>query len=95
MRAILSFGAIVSVLHFFEDAALLLLGRYTEINIYILFVGTIIFGMLVAAVAKNTMGSQIMAFLWTQRARLSYFIMFGENQIKKLDSQGKFHAQNL
>ena len=52
MRAILSFGAIVSVLHLFEDAAMLLLGRYTEINIYILFVGTIIFGMLVAAVAK-------------------------------------------
>ena len=52
MKAILSFGAIVSVLHFFEDAALLLLGRYTEINIYILFVATIIFGMLVAAVAK-------------------------------------------
>ena len=52
MKAILSFGAIVSVLHFFEDAALLLLGRYTEINIYILFIGTILFGMLVAAVAK-------------------------------------------
>jgi|TARA_B100001146_G_scaffold28083_1_gene21060 hypothetical protein len=52
MKTILSFGAIVSVLHFFEDAALLVLGRYTEVNIYILFIGTILFGFLVAAVAK-------------------------------------------
>ena len=52
MKTILSFGAIVSVLHFFEDAALLVLGRYTEVNIYTLFIGTILFGFLVAAVAK-------------------------------------------
>ena len=52
MKTILSFGAIVSVLHFFEDAAIIMLGRYTEINIYILFTGTILFGMLVAVIAK-------------------------------------------
>ena len=52
MKTIISFGAIVSVLHFFEDAAIIMLGRYTEINIYILFTGTILFGFLVAAVAK-------------------------------------------
>ena len=52
MKSILSFGAIVSVLHFMEDAAIIMLGRYTEINIYILFTGTILFGMLVAVIAK-------------------------------------------
>ena len=52
MKSILSFGAIVSILHFMEDAAIIMLGRYTEINIYILFTGTILFGMLVAAIAK-------------------------------------------
>ena len=45
--------SIVSVLHFFEDASLILLGRYTEINIFVLFVATIAFGFVVAAVAKH------------------------------------------
>ena len=40
-------------LKFFEDALLIMLGRYTEINILILFIATIAFGFVVAAVAKH------------------------------------------
>ena len=54
MKGLIPFTLIVSVLHFFEDAALIILGRYTEINIFMLFIATIIFGFIVAAVAKNT-----------------------------------------
>ena len=53
MKGLIPFTLIVSVLHFFEDAALIILGRYTEINIFMLFISTIIFGFIVAAVAKH------------------------------------------
>ena len=53
MKGLIPFTLIVSVLHFFEDAALIILGRFTEINIFMLFIATIIFGFIVAAVAKH------------------------------------------
>ena len=53
MKGLIPFTLILSVLHFFEDAALIILGRYTEINIFMLFIATIIFGFIVAAVAKH------------------------------------------
>ena len=53
MKGLIPFTVIVSVLHFFEDALLIVLGRYTEINIFILFIATITFGFVVAAVAKH------------------------------------------
>tara|TARA_R110002020_G_scaffold277342_2_gene492559 strand:- start:268 stop:480 length:213 start_codon:yes stop_codon:yes gene_type:complete len=39
---------IISVLHFFEDAALVLLGRYTTINIWIAVAAGIIFSVSIA-----------------------------------------------
>ena len=53
MKGLIPFTVIVSILHFFEDAMLILLGRYTEINIFILFIATVAFGFVVAAVAKH------------------------------------------
>ena len=53
MKGSIPFTVIVSILHFFEDAMLILLGRYTEINIFILFIATVAFGFVVAAVAKH------------------------------------------
>ena len=53
MKGLIPFTVIVSILHFFEDALLIMLGRYTEINILILFIATIAFGFVVAAVAKH------------------------------------------
>ena len=43
----------VSVLHFGEDAALVALGRYTELNYFVILIGTIIFGVLLAAIARQ------------------------------------------
>ena len=53
MKGLIPFTVIVSILHFFEDALLIILVRYTEINIFILFIATITFGFVVAAVAKH------------------------------------------
>ena len=39
---------VISVLHFFEDAALVLLGRYTTINIWIAIAAGIIFSVSIA-----------------------------------------------
>lgn len=43
---------LISVLHFFEDAALVLLGRYTSINIIIAVLAGILFSLSVAALLK-------------------------------------------
>ena len=53
MKGLITFTVIVSILHLFEDALLIMLGRYTEINILILFIATIAFDFVVAAVAKH------------------------------------------
>ena len=47
-----SITIIVSALHFIEDAILVGLGRYTEVNFFILLLGTIIFGALIAWIAR-------------------------------------------
>ena len=52
MRGFIPITVIIAVLHFFEDAALVILGRYTEINIFILFIATILFSIVVVYVTK-------------------------------------------
>ncbi len=46
-------SSVVAGAHFFEDLALVLLGRYTEINLTILMVATILFGILIGGVSRN------------------------------------------
>ena len=45
-------SVIISGLHFIEDAALVALGRYTEINYLMLLTGTVLFGVLLAWIAR-------------------------------------------
>ena len=47
-----SITIVVSLLHFIEDAALVALGRYTEINFFMLLIGTVCFGALLAWLAR-------------------------------------------
>jgi len=47
-----SITVIVSLLHFIEDAILVGLGRYTEVNFFILMIGTISFGLVLAWLAR-------------------------------------------
>ena len=47
-----SIAFIISALHFIEDAALVALGRYTEINYLILLIGTVLFGIVLAWIAR-------------------------------------------
>ena len=47
-----SIAFIISALHFIEDAALVALGRYTEINYLILLIGTVLFGIILAWIAR-------------------------------------------
>ena len=47
-----SIAFIISALHFIEDAALVALGRYTEINYLMLLIGTVLFGIILAWIAR-------------------------------------------
>ena len=47
-----SIAFIISALHFIEDAVLVALGRYTEINYLILLIGTVLFGIILAWIAR-------------------------------------------
>ena len=47
-----SIAFIISALHFIEDAALVGLGRYTEINFFMLLIGTVLFGIILAWIAR-------------------------------------------
>ncbi len=52
MKKFGSITIIVSLLHFIEDTLLVGLGRYTEINFFILLIGTIVFGVVLAGLAR-------------------------------------------
>ena len=47
-----SITIVVSLLHFLEDVILVGLGRYTEINFFILLIGTVGFGAILAWLAR-------------------------------------------
>lgn len=53
MKKILSIATLISVLHFFEDAALFIIGRYTEITFPIVLIGVVSFSLLLALLARN------------------------------------------
>ena len=53
MKKFGSIAVIVSVMHFLEDALLVALGRYTDINYFMLLLGTIMFGLLIAGIARH------------------------------------------
>ena len=47
-----SITIVVSLLHFIEDVILVGLGRYTEVNFFVLMLGTISFGLVLAWLAR-------------------------------------------
>jgi len=53
VKKLWSIAALVTTLHFIEDAALVALGRYTEINFFIVLIGTVSFGILLAIIARH------------------------------------------
>tara|TARA_Y100000817_G_scaffold29974_1_gene20971 strand:- start:1131 stop:1322 length:192 start_codon:yes stop_codon:yes gene_type:complete len=53
MKKFGSITIVISILHFLEDATLVALGRFTEFNFLTLLVGTVIFGALIAWLARQ------------------------------------------
>ena len=45
-------SVVVSIMHFFEDAALVILGRYTSINIWVAILAGVLFSICVAGFFK-------------------------------------------
>ena len=52
MKQFFSIAFVVSILHLFEDLALVLVGRYTEVHIGIVLIAVILFGLLIGALAR-------------------------------------------
>ena len=52
MKKLFSVAFVVSVLHLFEDFALVLIGRYTEVHIGIVLIAVVLFGLLIGAIAR-------------------------------------------
>jgi len=52
MKKFGSITIVISILHFLEDAALVALGRFTELNFLSLLIGTVIFGVIIAWLAR-------------------------------------------
>jgi len=47
-----SIALVMSLVHLIEDAILVGLGRYTEINFFIVLIGTVIFGLVIAGISR-------------------------------------------
>ena len=52
MRKFGSIALVMSLVHLIEDAILVGLGRYTEINFFIVLIGTVIFGLVIAGISR-------------------------------------------
>ena len=52
LKKLFTIATLFSVLHFFHDALLVAIGRYTEIHFMIILTATIIFGILIGFVAR-------------------------------------------
>ena len=53
-------SVLVSIMHFFEDAALVILGRYTSINIWVAILAGVLFSICVAGFFKLTFIKRMM-----------------------------------
>ena len=53
MRKFLTISAEITILHFFEDFALIALGRYTDLNIFIIILASVTFGALLAGASRQ------------------------------------------
>ena len=52
MKKLFSVAFVVSVLHLFEDFALVLIGRYTEVHIGVVLIAVVLFGLLIGEIAR-------------------------------------------
>ena len=53
MKKFGSITLLISLLHFLEDATLVALGRFTELNFLSLLIGTVVFGLIIAWLARQ------------------------------------------
>ena len=53
MKRLFVISAVITVAHFAEDMALVLIGRYTEVNIFFVLSGVLISGVLLGAISRH------------------------------------------
>ena len=45
-------SSVLAGAHFFEDLALVLLGRYTTVNVGVLMIATVLFGIIIGGISR-------------------------------------------
>ena len=53
LKKLLAVSTVISVAHFFEDLALVIIGRYTELHLWIIGLGVITFGLFLGVLSRH------------------------------------------
>jgi hypothetical protein len=52
MKRLFTISAVITTTHFLEDVGLILIGRYTELNIFILMSGVLLSGFFLGSLSR-------------------------------------------
>ena len=52
-RKLLAISTVISIAHFFEDLALVIIGRYTDLHLGIIAVSVILFGLFLGVISRQ------------------------------------------
>ena len=53
MKRLFAISAIITAAHFLEDMALVVIGRYTQVNIFVIISGVVISGFMVGIISRH------------------------------------------
>ena len=53
MKRLFAISAIITVVHFVEDVALIFVGRYTQVNIFMIILGVLVSGFLLGLLSRH------------------------------------------
>ena len=53
MKRLFVISAVVTIAHFLEDVTLVIIGRYTEVNIGLILGGVLISGLLIGLISRH------------------------------------------
>ena len=53
MKRLFAISAIITSAHFLEDMALVVIGRYTQVNIFVIISGVVISGFMVGIISRH------------------------------------------
>ena len=53
MKRLFVISAVITAAHFLEDVALVVIGRYTQVNIFVIISGVLISGLMLGVISRH------------------------------------------